>query len=120
MFAEIPNWLERLRAAVEKESATEIAKRLKVSRTSVSLLLSGKYPGKTDRMQARVLTSLCAVECPHTGKVLSLDDCHEIAMRRMPMNKPFEMPQWRACRVCVNCPAKGASNRSRQTAGAKE
>ncbi|MEX3629341.1 MAG: hypothetical protein VB138_07455 [Burkholderia sp.] len=57
-----PDWLAMLREAVAATSQTDVAKLLDVSRTTVSLVLSGKYPGKTDRVAARVLKTFGQVQ----------------------------------------------------------
>lgn len=49
------SWKQTLDEAVAGSSITAVAARLGVSRTSVSLLLSGKYPGGTDRMAERIM-----------------------------------------------------------------
>ncbi|WP_186147302.1 helix-turn-helix domain-containing protein [Burkholderia gladioli] len=94
------DWLDMLRMAVGASSQTEVAKRLEVSRTTVSLVLSGKYPGKTDRVAERVLKTFGQVQCTHTGQLIQLTVCVSYTTRRAPINNPLELSQWRACRSC--------------------
>lgn len=104
-----PDWLAMLREAVNATSQTDVAKLLDVSRTTVSLVLSGKYPGKTDRVAARVLKTFGQVQCTHTGQLISLTVCVSFANRRAPINNPMELRHWRTCRNCPLRPVKGES-----------
>ena len=101
------NWMQLLREAVNASSQTAVAGRLGVSRTTVSLVLSGKYPGKTDRVADRVLRAFGQVQCTHTGQPIQLTVCVSYANRRAPINNPLELSHWRACRTCALCPVKG-------------
>lgn len=104
------NWMAMLQKAVDEGTQTAVAKRLDVSRTTVSLILSGKYPGKTDRMAARVVRVFGQVQCTHTGQLIEQTVCVSYATRSVPLNNPLELSQWRACRNCRHYPAsaKGA------------
>lgn len=101
------DWLKLLQEAVTASSQTAIAERLGVSRTTVSLVLSGKYPGKTDRVADRVLRVFGQVQCTHTGQTISLTVCVSYASRRAPLNNPLELSHWRTCRSCPLRPVKG-------------
>lgn len=102
-----PDWLAMLREAVAARSQTSVAAMLDLSRTTVSLVLAGKYPGKTDRVAARVLKTFGQVECVHTGQLISLTVCVSYANRRAPLNNPMELSHWRTCRNCPLRPVKG-------------
>lgn len=101
------DWLQMLQDAVKASSQTAVAVRLNVSRTTVSLVLAGKYPGKTDRVAARVMDVFGQVKCTHTGQPIALTVCVSYANRRAPLNNPFEMTHWRTCRTCEFRPDKG-------------
>lgn len=67
-----PDWLEVLREQVEARGQAETARELEVSRSTVSLVLSGKYPGGTERIAARVLRIYPEggeISCPVLGGV---------------------------------------------------
>ncbi|MCA8059442.1 helix-turn-helix domain-containing protein [Burkholderia cepacia] len=104
-----PDWLAMLREAVAATTQTEVARQLGRSKSTVSLVLSGKYPGKTDRVAARVLKTFGQVQCTHTGQQISLTVCVSFANRRAPLNNPMELSHWRTCRNCPLRPVKGGS-----------
>jgi len=101
------DWMRMLREAVDASSQTAVAERLGVSRTTVSLVLADKYPGKTDRVADRVLRVFGQVKCTHTGQLVQLAVCVSYANRRAPLNNPLELSHWRACRTCALRPVKG-------------
>ncbi|PVX80025.1 helix-turn-helix domain-containing protein [Paraburkholderia unamae] len=101
------DWFQMLRDAVGASSQSAVAKRLEVSHTTISLVLSGKYAGKTDRVAARVLRVFGQVQCTHTGQQIELTVCVSYAARRAPLNNPLELSHWRTCRTCPNRPVKG-------------
>lgn len=102
-------WLILLREAVSVSSQTNVARKLDLSRTTVSLVLSGKYPGKTDRVAARVLRVLGQVKCTHTAELVTPTVCLDFAARRPPVNNPLALSHWRACQSCPHRPVKGES-----------
>lgn len=104
-----PDWFALLRDAVAATSQSNVAAMLDVSRTTVSLVLSGKYPGKTDRVAARVLKAFGELTCTHTGERISMTVCVSYANRRAPLNNPMELSHWRTCRNCPLRPIKGVS-----------
>ncbi|MEX3688887.1 hypothetical protein AB3X91_30770 [Paraburkholderia sp. BR14263] len=101
------DWLDLLREAVSVSSQAHTARRLGVSRTTVSLVLAHKYPGKTDRVAARVLREFGQVKCTHTGQSIELTVCVSYSNRRAPLNNPLELSHWRTCRTCPLRPVKG-------------
>jgi hypothetical protein len=106
-----PNgWLQLLRQAVEAEgsSITTVAAKLGVSRTSISLVLAGKYPAKTDKIEARVLDIYARLICPHTLVEIRHAECRETAAAATPTSSPQAMRQWRACQSCIHKPSEGA------------
>jgi hypothetical protein len=101
------DWLQILRDAVSASSQTGVADKLDLSRTTVSLVLSGKYPGKTDRVAVRVMNVFGQVKCTHTGQPISLTVCVSYANRRAPLNNPLELSHWRTCLSCPLRPVNG-------------
>ncbi len=98
-------WLDLLKQAVDAPGASQasVAKALGyASSTVVSLALSGKYPAKTDKIEARVLAVFGRVQCPHLGEELSGAQCIEYHTRAAPTSSPFAMRHWRACQSCPN------------------
>lgn len=97
------DWQSLLSRAVEGSSRSAVARELGVSRPSVSLLLSGKYPGNPNRMAARIIERYARVDCPHTGQSVSPDQCRRYA-GPVPTSSPAALRQWRACQSCPNNP----------------
>ena len=108
-MTQLNDWMHMLREAVTASSQTAVAERLGVSRTTVSLVLANKYPGKTDRVAARVMNVFGQVQCTHTGQPIALTVCVSYANRRAPLNNPLELSHWRTCRTCALRPVKGDS-----------
>lgn len=99
-----PRWLGLLRTEAERTSIAAIAGRLGYSRTSISLVLAGKYPVKPDRIAASVVALLEVVECPHAKQTLPLAECRDIATAQAPTHHPMKLGHWRACQRCPNRP----------------
>ena len=98
-----------LQAAVDETgNKAEVARRLGVSRTSVSLLLSGKYPGDTANMYRRINTLLAperTCPCPYIGGEIKVTECAKISAS-MPTSSPAALRHWKACRDCAQNPHK--------------
>lgn len=97
------DWLTLLAEAVDASSRAAVARELDVSRTSVSLLLSGQYPGRTDKMAALILERYARLDCPHTGKSVTPDYCRKYT-GQVPTSSPAALRQWRACLTCPHNP----------------
>lgn len=96
-------WLALLSEEAARTSITAVARRLGYARTSVSLALSGKYPGATDKLAAAVLAVLGTVDCPHLGFPVSPSRCAD-ASGEMPTSSPGDLRLWRACQGCPHKP----------------
>ncbi|MDQ2822431.1 MAG: helix-turn-helix domain-containing protein [Pseudomonadota bacterium] len=106
-----PRWLEMLRAEAARTTIAAVAVRLGYSRTTISLVMAGKYPGSTEKIAAASLAALepvLAVSCPYLGIQIELATCQEHANQRVPTHNPSKMHHWRACHQCPNF-KKGAS-----------
>lgn len=84
------------------ETARELGHACRVSRTTVSLVLNGKYPAKTDRIELLVLTRYGRVQCPHLAQEISFAECRGHHAREAPTSSPYAMRHWRACQECPN------------------
>ena len=99
-------WLELLRqaaAATSKQAvATELSQlsKKKIGRSAISLILNGKYPAKTERIETLVLTRYAQVQCPHLCEQISYADCRGYHTREVPTSNPFAVRHWRACQAC--------------------
>ncbi len=94
-----------LREQVAARSITAVALELGVSRTAVSLVLSGKYPGKTDNMAARIIDVFARVRCPYSGRMVSPAECAQ-RTGTMPMGSPGALRWWRMCQECEHKPTE--------------
>jgi len=97
-------WLDLLRTEVQSTTMTKAAERLGISRTAVSLCLSGKYGAKTDKVAAKVLDVLGAMECPALAETITPLECEAYRTRSAPLNNPMAMRHWRACQHCPHNP----------------
>ena len=96
------DWLTILKQAVEKSSRQAVADRLEVSRTTISLVMSGQYPAKTDKIAAKVLDVYARLTCPHSGAEISHAECRALSTSSVPTSSPQAMRHWRACQSCAN------------------
>lgn len=105
MMTSEPRWLELLRAEAARSSIATVAERVGYSRTTISLVLAGKYPGKPAKIATAALAQLepvVAVECPYLGIAISFEECNQHSGQRAPTHNPAKMHQWRACHQCPN------------------
>lgn len=96
-------WFSLLSEEAERTSITAAAARLGYSRTSISLVLAGKYPGGTDNLAAKVLEVFSMVECPHLGFSVTPAKC-VASSGKMPTSSPGDLRLWRACQACPHRP----------------
>lgn len=93
-------WLELLKNAVAKSSKQAVAMQLGVSRTTISLVCSGQYPAKTDKIEKLVLEAFGSVQCPHLDREISLNECRTNHQSAVPTSSPRAMKLWQACQGC--------------------
>lgn len=104
MMSEQADWMSLLQQATAEASTRSVAEKLGYSPTAVSLVLSGKYKGKTDRIAARVLEVYAVTHCPHRAAEITLEICKQTAFGKAPTHNPGKMAQWRACQKCPKRP----------------
>lgn len=100
-----PRWLELIRAEATRTSNAAVALRLGYSRTAISLLLAGKYPGRPDKIEKKaieVLEPAVTVDCPYLGESIPIPQCQQYSVRKVPTHNPQKMAHWRACQECQN------------------
>lgn len=100
-------WLTLLKQAVDSTNCTAVAAELsaggkQVSRTTISLVVNGKYPAKTDKIAAMVLNTYGKVECPFLTQEITLAECKQHHTSSVPTSSPRAMKHWRACQSCPN------------------
>lgn len=65
------SWLELLQREVARSSRQKVANQLGVSRTTVSLVMAGKYGAATDAIAQRVLNTFGHIDCPVVGQIFT-------------------------------------------------
>ena len=93
-------WFATLTAEVAASSRQVVADKLGYSRTTISLVMSGKYPGKTDEVAARVTERLGGFACLYDGQTVTLEQCRKNAKEAAPTHNPAKMARWSACQNC--------------------
>ena len=94
-------WFALLKARIAAASLRQVAAELGYSGTTLSLIVHGKYAGKTDRVAAAVAARYETVACPYPGKTIPLHECRSTAQGKAPTHNPMKMQQWLACQKCA-------------------
>ena len=94
-------WFALLKARIAAASLRQVAAELGYSGTTLSLIVHGKYAGKTDRVAAAVAARYETVDCPYQGKTIPLHECRDTASGKAPTHNPIKMQQWLACQKCA-------------------
>lgn len=100
-----PRWMELIRTEASRTSIAAVAARLEYSRTAISLVLGGKYPGRLDKIAKKAIEVLeppVTVDCPHLAEVIPVQQCKQYSVRTVPTHNPQKMAHWRACQECQN------------------
>lgn len=96
-------WLEALRKETQKPkmSQAQIARDMKVSGATISLVLKGKYPGDMDRIETIVRGKYMheTVMCPILSEI-ALDRCLEEQVKPFSSHNPTRAQLFKACRTC--------------------
>ncbi len=99
-------WLEILRRNVELRSQAVVARELGISAGGVSLVLSGKYPASTHKIEDRVMRIYGAgshIDCPASGEITP-SQCVELwdRARRIGVRagNPATIRRYNTCRKC--------------------
>lgn len=93
-------WFDLLKKAVAESNITQVAAKLDVSRTTISLVLDSKYQAKTDKVAARVMEVYSRLDCPHMKTSIGQKECSQYRNRSVPTSSPRAMQHWRACQSC--------------------
>ena len=88
-----------LKSAVAGSSVTAVARRLGVARSSLSLVINGKYPGGTGRMEQRIMEIL-GQPCPVYGGARGPEASATRRAAPKPTAKPNSLRHWREGQQC--------------------
>ncbi len=93
------DWIDELKQECERTSQNRAAKRLGVSAAQISQVLSGSYPGKADRLEARVRGELMGsvVNCPVVGD-LNRRTCADYQELPFAGTSPIRVRLYKTCR----------------------
>ncbi len=93
-----------------KGTKQAVANELDVSRTQISLYLSGTYSkngGRVDRLEAKIIATYSdRILCPHLREDISQNKCTDSQSSPMPMSDPAALKHWIACKTCPLNPSK--------------
>ncbi|WP_029770543.1 hypothetical protein [Pseudogulbenkiania sp. MAI-1] len=98
------SWQELLKAAIERSSIAKVAGELGYSRTTISLVNAGKYPGDTRHVERRIYELYSRIDCPFTGNEISSQQCAERACGGAPTSNPRALKHWSFCQQCPKRP----------------
>lgn len=93
-------WYQLLRDSVNATSNDAVAQKLGISRTTVSLVVRGKYPADTKRIAAIVLSALDRWHCPYLNTDITAEDCAAARSGPTPSHDPMRLAHRRMCRTC--------------------
>ncbi len=99
-----PHFIQQLATLVnDTGSCSAAAKRLNVSRTTVSLLLSNKYTAGTVEIAETISHALDKIDCPVLGEITG-DECQKHRNAKFTPSNPQRVQLFRACQGCPkNC-----------------
>jgi hypothetical protein len=89
--------------AADPRGIQGVADRLGISRTQVSLVVSGKYE-KPKSIVQRCMDVLDQHDCPYLGIAIPAEQCREVNAGPMPIWDPAAMEQRRTCQSCHRNP----------------
>jgi hypothetical protein len=103
------NWLELLRAEVERHGRRIVEADLGISKTTMSQVLNEKYPGNLGNIEAKVLGkySTDKVCCPVLGEITE-KRCAAERVTEFRVSNPQRIKLWKACQSCPFNINKGA------------
>lgn len=97
------------RAFVAGHSIGQLAALVGYSRATVSLYLAGKYAGRVELVEQKLLAQLQTVDCPFSKSQLTLKDCRNTALASAPTHNPMKRQHWQACQRCQKRPTEDAA-----------
>ncbi|WP_257311187.1 hypothetical protein [Geothrix fuzhouensis] len=93
-------WRDLLESKIKDKGQAAVARELGYSATTLSLVRRDKYPGGTERIEARVLSLYGEVACPFLGAPIPAEQCRRISHSPVPTSNPKTLRHWSACQSC--------------------
>lgn len=104
------NWETLLHKAVEIKGRETVAAELGIAKSSLGLLLTGKYPASTARIERKVMNTYgreTQVQCPILGEITAIQCRQNQRDARDFAGKPCGDPDTRRLFItCPTCPKK--------------
>ncbi|ADZ70092.1 hypothetical protein [Polymorphum gilvum] len=99
----LPDWVRELAELATRSGLNACARRLGYSSTTISQVISAKYPGDLERLEETVRGALMGktVGCPVLGEI-GLDACLAWQAKPRAVTNAIRSRVYRACRS--NCP----------------
>ncbi|MFN3881903.1 MAG: hypothetical protein ACK4L8_10795 [Nitrincola lacisaponensis] len=102
-----PEWVVALAAEVDSSNRAAVARRMGISRTSVSLVLANKYPSpSTHGIERKVTAMFSGVSCPVMGEITA-EQCQTERKKPFVASNTTRIRLYRACSSCPHNPASG-------------
>lgn len=99
------DFLAILKREVEASTIVAVAERIGYSRTSVSHLLHGRYPGNPHKIAAKIIEVFAdQIVCPHLDREITPQHCVDLREAPMPTSNAKQLRHWTACQNCPNNP----------------
>lgn len=95
-------WFTTLAAEVKNRTITAVAEQLGYSRTTISLVMAGKYPVSVTEIARAVEKKLGVVVCKYNEANITPTECRNTASAPAPTHNPSKMALWSACQNCPN------------------
>ena len=102
----MPEWVLALAIACDgSDSMSAVARRLDYSNAVVSSVLTNKYRGRHDRVEAKVRGIMMSAEvfCPAAGMTIARNQCADNQRRKPSSANPLTAKFPAACKRCENC-----------------
>ena len=100
--ADLPDWVRALARAVDSgRSQASLARSIGYSTAVISQILTGKYPGSLDRVEAAVRAAVMngVVACPVLGEIDG-ETCLANQRREFSSASSMRVRLWKTCRAC--------------------
>ena len=95
------SWLNDLQTACDQTSLGEVGRKIGYGKSTISLVLNGKYAGNLNKVRHAVETKLVAqnIDCPVLGTI-SAETCTDNHSKPLITASSASTRLWRACKNC--------------------
>jgi hypothetical protein len=101
-------WVEALKVEVEASGVREVARKLGIGASTVSMIVRGVYQRSGKKVAQRVMEKLCGeVECPVLGKISKLECAKKRVLAERGALGTGNPVTLRLLKTCPKCRGKG-------------